>query len=297
MITRWICEKDDKKWIYPVGKCLYCKEPVTKQKSTKAKIIGVTKVNIPSPMHPITPYTVILLEDEYGNRMPKKTMKNYDIGDEFSIKEAKNEDAVIVSKIKYNLDESLEESFSLMKNIAIKEGDKVLIKVSIIEPAYPYQAVTTNPKLLDSIISYLKSLGVNDIVVAEQSILGNTEDAAKKAGILNVCKKQEVEFVDLSTSEYEKKEKEGFEFNVAKEALERKIINVPVMKTHSQITVAGAMENLTRLTDKKTQYKIYKEGIGKTFSVLTSLFPDIVNVGDATIGMHGQGPTVLGEPA
>ena len=62
MITRWICEKDNKKWLYPVEKCIYCKGPITKQKGTKIKVIGITQVNIPSPMHPLIPYNIMLLE-------------------------------------------------------------------------------------------------------------------------------------------------------------------------------------------------------------------------------------------
>jgi hypothetical protein len=49
MIVRWVCEKDNRKWIYPIKKCLYCGEPVKKQVGRKTKVIGLTKVNIPSP--------------------------------------------------------------------------------------------------------------------------------------------------------------------------------------------------------------------------------------------------------
>ena len=75
MIIRWICENDNKKWLYPIKKCIYCQGPIIKQISRKAKVIGITKVNIPSPMHPIIPYNIILVEDVYGNKMPKKTMQ------------------------------------------------------------------------------------------------------------------------------------------------------------------------------------------------------------------------------
>ena len=99
MIIRWVCERDNKKWIYPIKKCVYCRGPIIKQKGRKAKVIGITKVNIPSPMHPIIPYNVILLEDENGNRMPKKTMKNYNIGEEYVIEKAKTDDAVIIENL------------------------------------------------------------------------------------------------------------------------------------------------------------------------------------------------------
>ncbi|MCH8313701.1 MAG: hypothetical protein IID17_12025, partial [Nitrospinae bacterium] len=128
MIIRWICEKDNKKWLYPVEKCIYCKGPITKQKSNTVKIIGMTKVNIPSPMHPIIPYNIILLEDDHGNRMPKKTIKTYEIGDEYKIEKAKTDDAVIVTKIKYDVGEAIDQSIGLLNSCTFGDNDRVLIK-------------------------------------------------------------------------------------------------------------------------------------------------------------------------
>jgi len=297
-MIRWICEKDNKKWIYPVEKCIYCKGPVKKQISKKAKIIGITKVNIPSPMHPIIPYNVVLLEDEYGNRMPKKTMKDYKIGDKYEIKKANTDGAVIITKIKYDMKESLIQSLELLNNDFVSQEDKVLIKASIIEPAYEYQATTTSPKLLEALITWLKKKKVKDIVIAEQSIIPEeTMAAAKKSGILAVCKKHEIKFIDLSESEFVEKETSGFNFRISKDVMDRKVINVPVMKTNSQIGISGAMENMVRVADKETQNKMYGEDIEKTLPKLIGVFPKFLSIGDATIGMHGQGPTVLGEPA
>ena len=298
MITRWICEKDNKKWIYPIEKCLYCKGPITKQKSKNAKIIGITKVNIPSPMHPITPYNIILLEDEYGNRMPKKTMRDYKIGDSYVIENAKTDGAVIVTKVKYDLIESLRSSLELLKSYDLGKNDSVLIKPSIIEPAYGYQAVTTNPKLLDAIIVYLKEKGVNDIIVAEQAMIGeDTIAAAKKSGILDICKKHNVNFVDLKKCEYVEKSIGSFKFKIANDFLNKKIINIPVMKTNSQIVISGAIENMLRVVDEETQKEMFAEDIEKTLPKLLKALPPFLTIGDATIGLQGQGPTLLGEPA
>ena len=103
MIIRWVCEKCSKKWIYPLEKCVYCKSSTTKQKGTKIKVIGMTKVTIPSPMHPIVPYNVLLLEDEHGNRIPRKTMKEFKIGDVYVGQKAKSENAVAIVKVKYDI--------------------------------------------------------------------------------------------------------------------------------------------------------------------------------------------------
>ena len=93
-MIRWKCNSCNKIWIYPIKKCLYCKGAIERFKVTPKKIIGVTKVNVPSPLHPIVPYNVILLEDEQGNRLPRKTMKQYRVGEEFTEKNADTDNAV-----------------------------------------------------------------------------------------------------------------------------------------------------------------------------------------------------------
>jgi len=298
VIIRWVSEDGKRKWLYPVEKDIYTKEKIVKQISTKAKVIGVTKVYIPSPMHPITPYYVILLEDKYGNKMPKKTMKEYKIGEIYELKPATSDGAVIITKIKYDIEEYLKESLKLVYDFTLNSSDKILIKPSIIEPAYAYQAVDTNPKVLDALINYLKEQGINDIVIGEQSMIGNDVMAgAKKSGILDICKKHRISFIDLSKTEYVEKMLDGFNFRIAKEAIERKIINVPVMKTNSQISISGAMENMVRIVDEKTQKNMFKFDIEKTLPKLIKALPRFLTIGDATIGLQAQGPTILGEPA
>jgi uncharacterized protein (DUF362 family) len=298
MIIRWVCEKDKKKWLYPIEKCIYCRQPVKKVITKKSKIIGITKVNIPSPMHPIIPYYILLLEDENGNRLPKKVMKERFIGQAYELKPVSNINSLIIMKIKYDVKSYLEESMKLIPQYHLNPDEKILIKVSAIEPAYSYQSVTTNPKMLDALISYLKGQGVKNIEVAEQSWPGyDTMKSIKKSGLLDVCKKHSVGFLDLSKEDYEDLVIDGLQYKIAKCAFSRKVINLPVMKTNSQIVISGALENMMRFTDSETQRMMFNEGIEKTLPQLIKKLPKFLSIGDATIGMEGQGPTSSGEPA
>ncbi len=300
MIIRWICETCNKKWIYPVEKCVYCKGDITKQRGNKLKVIGITKVSIPSPMHPVIPYNIILLEDEFGNRMPKKTMKDYKIGSAYEEKKAKSQDAVSIIKVKYDIYEAIKEAVELLNFVDFKSGEKILIKPSVISAAYPYQAVNTNPDFLNAMLKFLFEKGIRkeEIIVAEQSLIGSDSmDAASKAGILEVCKQNGVQFIDISKGPFEEIESNGFKFNIFKEALKRRIINAPIMKTNFQLGISGAMENLSRLVDEDTQRKMYFNNIEATLPKLANVFQNAATVADATNGMQGQGPLALGEPA
>src|SRR3989338_1554999 len=126
MIIRWVCENCNKKWIYPIEKCVYCKGNITKQKGTKIKVVGITKVMIPSPMHPVIPYNIILLQDEHGNRIPKKTMKDYKIGDDYIEQKARTDDAVSVVKVKYDIYEAIKEALGLLTALILKMETRCL---------------------------------------------------------------------------------------------------------------------------------------------------------------------------
>jgi len=300
MIIRWLCEKCNKRWIYPIEKCVYCKGNIVKQKGTKINVVGITKVFIPSPMHPIVPYNILLLQDEFGNRLPKKTMRDYGIGDSYVEEKAKTKDAVSIIKIKYDIYEAIKEAIGLLNGLELSQEDKVLIKPSIITSAYPYQAVNTNPDFLDSLLMFILEHGVKkeNVIVAEQSLIGSDSiDAASKSGILDVCKKHNVSFVDISKGPFEEVESDGYSFKIFKEALSRKVINCPIMKTNFQLGISGALENLSRLVGEKTQRYMYFNDIDKTLPKLVNALPNVLTIADATNGMQGQGPLALGEPA
>jgi len=182
----------------------------------------------------------------------------------------------------------------------LSKDDKILVKPSIVTAAYPHQAVNTNPDFLNALLLVLFEYGIKkeNIIVAEQALIGSDAlDAASKAGILEVCKKHDVSFVDILKSPFEDVESDGYSFSIFKEALHRKIINAPVMKTNFQLGVSGAMENISRLVDEETQRKMYFDNIDKTLPKLAKALPGVFTIADATNGMQGQGPLVLGEPA
>src|SRR3989338_2916624 len=296
MILRWVCEKCSKKWIYHIEKCIYCKGDIIKQKGTKLKVVGITKVAIQSPMHPIIPYNIVLLQDEFGNKIPKKTMKDYRIGDAYIQQKAKTKDAVSVVKVKYDVYEAIKEAVELLGGPGLNSNDKVMVKPSIIAAAYPYQAVNTNPEFLDALLRVLFDCGIKkeNILVAEQALLGSDViDAASKSGILEICKKHGIMFADVSNGPFEEVDYEGTKFNIYKEALHRKVINTPIMKTNFQLGISGAVENLSRLVDEATQRRMYYENINTNLQKLARAI-DVLNIADATNGMQGQGPLALG---
>ena len=56
------CTKCKKTWQYPLEKCPECFLDLKENKGNTFKVIGVSKVSIPTILHPKTPYFVLVLE-------------------------------------------------------------------------------------------------------------------------------------------------------------------------------------------------------------------------------------------
>ncbi len=88
---RYICTNCNRKYTTEVESCIHCNNKLEKQQGTKFKVIATTKVNIPSITHPEVPYNIVLLKDEHGNIHPKKTLTDFNIGDNYIEEKTENE--------------------------------------------------------------------------------------------------------------------------------------------------------------------------------------------------------------
>jgi len=266
------------------------------------KVIGVTQVNIPSPNHPIIPYYVLILEDEHGNRMPKKVMKEYRIGEIYKREKAKTDNSVAIVKIKYDFYEAVKEAAELIGGFNIGKDSRILIKPNIFAAAYPYQALTTNPRTVGAILDYLIERGASkeNIAIAEHVQFGGAEEAFSKSEFVKLANEYSVKLIDLSKTDFIEKEKEGIKLEISKEIFDRDImLNVPVMKTHLTLGLSGALENITRVISRKNYMEIEKDAAKavKAIAALYKIMPKCIHIGDASIGMQGNGPGQHGEPA
>jgi len=298
---RWVCEKCNKKWIHPVEKCLYCNEKIKKEIGTKLKVIGFTKVHVPCPPHPVVPYNILMLEDEHGNRMPKKTIKDYSLGEIYEDVPDQSENTFAVVKIKYDLYEAVKEALELIGGIDVGENTKVLVKPNLSIPGYSYIGICTNPYVLEALIQYLIDKGAKkeNITIAEQSFFAPLEKAAGKSGIDKIVKKFNINYIDISKTEFEEKEEREFKFQISRIVNDFDIIlNVPVIKTDMLLGLDGAFENLVRFLSKKTFDELSKDQkkAVMALSVLPKVLPSFITLGDASIGMQGNGPAQHGVP-
>jgi uncharacterized protein (DUF362 family) len=294
----YFCKKCKRTWQYPLEKCPECSLKLERSESKNLKVIGISRVLIPSPMHPKVPYFVLLLEDENGNKFVQKSMKEYKIGDRFEIEKSENKNSVAIWRVKYDLYEAISKVIWLLGGLKIDQNKKILILPTLVSVCHPHERENTHPEVLREFIKILieKGAKAENIRVAGQSQTDTPIEAmAKKSQILSVCQENKIEFLDLGKGNFKRIEKEGLVFEISEEVFKNDlIINLPILKLDSKLGVKGAMENLLRFW-KKESYLGQKYLYGEEELILKfkNALPEILTIADGTIIQKSNQQSVI----
>lgn len=228
------CPKCKRTWQYPIEKCPDCFLKLVRMKSEKIKVIGVSKVTIPTLFHPKVPYFVLLLEDEDGNKWVQKSAKEYKIGQEFKVEATEDKKAVAIWQIKYDILEGIEKVIELIGGINIDQKTKILILPTLISPVHPHLAENTSPEFLEATIKYLLENGAkpeNIKVVGQSFDEISIEASVQKSQLLKTCLDYKVIPFDLAKGNFVKRTQNNFNFEISEEVFNSDLIlNLPILK-------------------------------------------------------------------
>jgi len=272
------CPKCKKVWQYNIEKCPDCFLKLERKKIKRVKVVDVAKVEIPSLFHQKTPYFILLLEDEEGNRWIEKSEKEYKIGEEIKKEIAKDKEAVAIFKVKYDFLEAIEKAIEVLGGIKIDQNSKILILPTLEKASHPHFRDNTSPQFLEATLQFLFEMGVKpeNIKIASQSFdeieIGTK---AHKSKLLSICQKYKVFPLNLAESEFLKKE----DLEISKEAFETDLIlNLPILK----IGKAQATKNIFLLLKKENffaQKYLYSEK--EIFEKLKNSLPSLFTLAEA----------------
>lgn len=276
------CQKCKKVWCYPIEKCPECFSVLEKMKSEKFKVIGVSRVAIPTMFHPKIPYFVLVLEDENKNKWVWKSTEEYQIGEELKIETTTENNAVALWRIKYDILEGIEKIVELFGGININQSSKILILPTLILPRHPYFAENTSPQFLESLIKYLMGRGVKleNIKVAGQSFDETPiETAAQKSQLLRVCQGFRILPLDLAKTNFIKKGEGDFAFEISEEVFKADlIVNLPILK----IGKASASENILKFLKQENYLGLkYLRSEGEITESLNKVLPRYFTLAEA----------------
>lgn len=169
----------------------------------------------------------------------------------------------------------------------ISSDDRVLIKPNCIVPKHPSTGVTTDARVVDGVIDFVKGCGASDIVVGEG---GNpkTDSAFEVTGIRDVVDRQGVELLNLNKDRaVEVSIDSGLalkKVKIAKTALESDcIISVPKLKIHHMAKVTLSIKNLMGVIIGD-RGKIMHFKLDEKLVDLASLIRPRLNVIDGIVG-------------
>lgn len=138
----------------------------------------------------------------------------------------------------------------------LSPSSKVLIKPNIViwhgEVDFPKYGVLTTSRLIEDMTRLLRDKGISDITIAEGGLstprgkqYSMIEQAAKGLG-LNVLKdRYGVKIIDIMKGRFTKVTKDSVTLSISNEVFEADyVINLPVLKTHTQAMVSLGIKNL-----------------------------------------------------
>ncbi len=155
----------------------------------------------------------------------------------------------------------------------LQPTDKVLIKPNYLSSKHPSTGITTDTRVVWSIIRFVKRCGVSDIVVGDGG-LSDTEKVFDVVGIREVAEKEGIPLIDLNRDKRVKVHIPGAtalkEVAIAQTVLEYPvIINVPKLKIHHMAKVTLGIKNLMgAITPKSIIHKRLDEKLADLASFL-----------------------------
>ncbi len=130
----------------------------------------------------------------------------------------------------------------------VRHKECVLIKPNCVSPKDPSTGVTTDPRVVEAIIEFLRDKGVKDVIIGDGGPR-NTDKIFDMIGIRNVAKRYGAKLVNFNDDEGVEVEIPSaialHKVPIAKTILESSfIINVPKLKIHHMAQVTLSIKNL-----------------------------------------------------
>jgi uncharacterized protein (DUF362 family) len=183
---------------------------------------------------------------------------------------------------------------------AMAESGKkqILIKPNYINSKHPSTGITTDSRVIEGIVEFLRTdKKTSDVVIGEGSGFADTFQAFKTAGVDVVADRWGVKLVDLNKDEFVEAQVPNplslKRVRIAKTALESTIISVPKLKPHRIATVTLSLKNMMGALASKGSMHM-GTSLSENIADLASVLKPRLAVIDGIIA--GEGHETSGDP-
>jgi len=174
--------------------------------------------------------------------------------------------------------------------------DTVLIKVNFITVDKWDTGATTDPLVVEAIITRLKDLPVQIYVVESDATMTNANEAFEVTGMKEMSERNGVQClnlrylkdrvnIDIPNGEALKS------ISVPRIVTESAIVSAAKLKTHMSTKVTLGMKNMFGLLPDKDKWKYHAKGISKVIVDINTALKPALTIIDGFIAMEGRGPS------
>lgn len=202
---------------------------------------------------------------------------------------------VVVLRAGEDVRETVKESISMLGGLTVKKNDLVVVKPNVCYPKNIENMVTTDVRVLETVLNLVKCRTKNVIVVESDSPSGTAEKRMTNTGTMDIVKKCDVEFLNLSKDDVEEHEVAGFVLEIPKTVLKADfLVNLPKLKTNDFVYISVAMKNMFGILANKKRSRFHKS-LAEVLVYINRLLRQDLIVVDGIVGMEGLGP-INGSP-
>lgn len=169
----------------------------------------------------------------------------------------------------------------------IKRSSAIIIKVNLTSDESPENGRTTSPLVLKSLIIAFNAVGVDisKILVADSSVIGvDTNVAAAKCGILDVCSEFNLPFQDLNVGQFIDKQvknprkKYSIPIHELFESEDLFSVNLGKIKTTYGSPVGFCVKNLKGIIPADTKLEFHLNGVQDSLCDLRHVYTSNLNI-------------------
>ena len=168
-------------------------------------------------------------------------------------------------------------------------GKTILVKPNLVTDKPHSSGAITNPALLEVLLEELLKTSPREIIVGEGSATNyDTANAFKNSGIGKAAEKYGARLVDLQKDHYVQvpvpRGREISRVQVARTVLQADyLLNLPVLKVHSQTKVTVALKNLKGCISNAEKKRFHRLHLEQCIADLNTVIPVHLVVVDATL--------------
>jgi len=177
---------------------------------------------------------------------------------------------------------------------ALSDEKPVLIKPNYINASHPSTGITTDSRVIEGLVKFLKQHGVKEIIIGEGSGFADTFEAFRVARVDALAKRLNVKLVDLNRDdllEVSPPSPLAGKVRIAKTALESTIVSVAKLKPHRMAGVTLSIKNMIGAVTPKGSLHFH---LNRNIVEIASIIKPRIAVIDGIIA--GEGYETSGNP-